>query len=242
MKFLIFFLLVSWKVCHHQSSLISHERTEVELGQYQVRVNEAYQSLLEECPDMLRIANREIMEGIPATALSMETRVYQMLAEKLAECRNKPATPQTTTLPALLAPIPDECKTAINLTESWRKDRNGTQIKPINNGYSCDTGPMVNNGRPWFRFTGAAGTRLLDTCPMLFSCGTFAPLWSISPMPADVGVQTPITVYGSRRPFYECNYYNLKAVVLRCSTKTNDFVYKYSDPETACAFGFCGMD
>ena len=53
--------------------------------------------------------------------------------------------------------LPEECSTATNLTEAWRMDHNGSNIKPIRstkpNGYACDLNPTLN----WFRFTSRAG-------------------------------------------------------------------------------------
>lgn len=56
---------------------------------------------------------------------------------------------------------------------------------------------MYYEGRPWFRFTGEAGRRLLNTCPPPSSCGTHGAIWSDAEMPIVEGVKKLIIVYGS---------------------------------------------
>ena len=145
-------------------------------------------------------------------------------------------TPDVTTTTA--RPIPVECMNAINLTESWRLDHSGRRIKPNNGRYNCDTSSMMDAGRPWFRFSGNAGDKLVDHCVPVFSCGTGATMWSNSTMPDKVGVVTPITVYGN--DFGSCTDYTKKSSVMRCSDNANDYVYRYDDTEL-CLMGFCGM-
>ena len=52
---------------------------------------------------------------------------------------------------------PQECLHATNLTEPWRMDHNGSNIRPFgphtSSGYACD---LYSHLR-WFRFTGKAG-------------------------------------------------------------------------------------
>ena len=59
--------------------------------------------------------------------------------------------------------IPQECRTAINFTEVWRKDDKGQRLNRDN--ASCDTHTLAVKRNPWFRFTGDAGTHLLTFCP-----------------------------------------------------------------------------
>ena len=143
-------------------------------------------------------------------------------------------TPKTTTTTS--APLPVECVNAINLTESWRKDHNGSNI---NGGSNCDTRDMINSGRPWFRISGNAGSKLLNRCPPKDSCGTEAALWSDSTMPSAIGVVTSVTAQGS---YGNCNQYPRQVSVMRCSSAPSDFVYRYDDSSEACNIGFCGMD
>ena len=78
---------------------------------------------------------------------------------------------------------------------------------------------MVASGRPWFRFAGLAGTRISSKCVPHNRCGTSAPLWTDKPMPTQIGVVFPLTVYGSL--VGDCKKYTVKASVLRCSAKSN---------------------
>ena len=142
----------------------------------------------------------------------------------------------TTTTPALL---PVECVNAINLTESWRLDHSGSEIRPINGKTNCDTRDMINSGRPWFRFVGQAGNKLLDKCVPMESCGTNVPMWSNATMPSTVGNITPFQVYGAWRQ--GCARFTLRASVMRCSGGNHDFVYRFDDAYAQCDFGFCGM-
>ena len=173
-------------------------------------------------------------------------------APKKTKTTSKTSTPTTTTTPTTTptrttpktatttsAPLPVECENAINLTESWRLDHSGSNIGPINGRWNCDTRDMINSGRPWFRFSGSGGTKLLDSCPPKFSCGTAGALWSNSTMPSAIGVVMNFTAQGS---YYNCNEYPRQASVMRCSSAPSDFVYRYDDSSDQCEIGFCGMD
>lgn len=68
-------------------------------------------------------------------------------------------------LTARRVPLPLECQTATNLTQSWRMEHNGGGIRGggpnayfntsgSNQGYACD----LRRSLGWFRFAGPAGT------------------------------------------------------------------------------------
>lgn len=141
----------------------------------------------------------------------------------------------TTTTPAM-------CLSAIKLTEWWRKDHKGSYLHPKNywNEFNCDPREMVAAGRPWFRFSGEAGNRLMNKCVPQLSCGTNLALWSDDPMPTQVGVITQVNAYSQFRD--NCRYpgYIKRISVVRCSTSNNDYVYRY-DGDDFCFTGFCGM-
>ena len=156
----------------------------------------------------------------------------------LLQCRySKMATTQSTTTEATTTalPYPEECQNAINLTEEWRADNKGNRLNGMNN---CDPQTMIDSGRPWFRFANAAGNRLLISCPPDNSCGTHAGMWSDAPMPGDVGVVAPITVYGSWNS--DRKSFSKRVSVMKCSLAPHDYVYKY-DGGADCNLGFCGM-
>ena len=99
---------------------------------------------------------------------------------------------------------------------------------------------MINQGRPWFRFSGQAGKMLLNRCVLHRSCGTGVNLFSNSTMPVDVGVITSIDLYGANSRG-NCQYAIDRASVLRCSDWPHDFVYRYDGNSKGYAYGFCGM-
>ena len=64
----------------------------------------------------------------------------------------------TGTTESVPAYLPPQCQQATNLTDYWRLDHVGSQIKGYGPnslfGYACDQRKGIN----WFRFTGRAGT------------------------------------------------------------------------------------
>jgi len=99
---------------------------------------------------------------------------------------------------------------------------------------------MIANGRPWFRFAGKAGNKLLDTCPPPYSCGTHSGIWSNATMPSEVGVATQVRAYRSWTD--GCYQYPIYIKVMRCSTPSHhDFIYQYADTSNVCHYTFCGM-
>ena len=146
----------------------------------------------------------------------------------------------TTTSTQMTTSIPSECISAINLTQSWRRDYKGSDIRPVNGNYNCDTKQMIEQGRPWFRFSGAAGNRLLDSCRSLptWSCGTYLGMWSYDAMPIATGESREIEAYAAY--VSNCKVNTKKLRVMRCSESQYDYSYKYLRDES-CHFGFCGM-
>lgn len=130
----------------------------------------------------------------------------------------------------------DLCESAISLTEYWRKVYNDSETDRS----TCDTKSMINSGRPWFRFSGAAGSRMLNRCVVRKSCGTNIPMWSDDPMPIEIGEEFEITAKGIFSTL--CDKYKRKVLVKKCSGRANDYTYKYTDTSTVCDLAFCGMD
>jgi len=195
--------------------------------------------------------------------LFVEKLLYQKLIRRLSECRQKSAsttmpmstststvtsasTSTVTSTPTVTVestttskPFPVECQTARNLTESWRADNKGMRLRP-NNTDICDLRQMEANGRPWFRFAGEAGNRLLDTCPPPHSCGSQVGFWSNATMPSEVGVATQVRAYGSWLD--GCYDFPIYIRVMRCSTPSqHDFIYQYNANRIICQTLFCGM-
>lgn len=222
---------------------------QVELDNYKHRSRILLTMLYDECPGEMIVRKREVVENSNRllTMIDSERKLYKELVTKLTNCRhlkknniNTTTTTtklsKTTSTPIIL-PI-KECLSAVNLTEAWRRDYNGSGIRPIRNRYKCDLGSMIASGRPWFRFAGEAGERLLNTCPPQSSCGTAFPLWSNSVMPSQIGIATDIQLYASYSG--SCAEWTYKATVIKCSDSQHDFVYRYDSPDRTCS-GFCGM-
>ena len=127
-------------------------------------------------------------------------------------------------------------------------EHSDTGIKPVNRDWNCDTRDMIEAGRPWFRFAGSAGNRLLDHCVPSYrysgdsgSCGTVAALWSDDPMPSSIGFVSTINVYGSYRN--NCKWYSdTQCEVMRCSNEAHDYIYRILSARSDCYYGFCGMN
>ncbi|KAF6016429.1 hypothetical protein EB796_025270 [Bugula neritina] len=138
---------------------------------------------------------------------------------------------------------PIECREAETFTEPWRLEHNGQDIKGNGshnyNGYACD----LHADTRWFRFGGAAGNRLLDSCPKYKSCGSLYPLWSDEPMPTKVGVVSTIKMYAVVGN--NCKKAALDLQVMRCSPRKNDYIYVTAKPSVKknykCSDAFCGM-
>lgn len=113
-----------------------------------------------------------------------------------------PASPPNTDA-SIANRIPCECISARNLTEIWRRtDRGGRWDRTT----QCDPKEMREQGYPWFRFSGEAGTHLLDSCPEPHSCGSERGFWSNGTMPVSVGEVVRIEV-SKATPIGGCNGY-----------------------------------
>ena len=160
-------------------------------------------------------------------------------SDKLEKCTSTEKL-STTNPTTAIAPQPQECKKAINLTKAWRLDYSGSGIMPVNNDLNQDTLRMIDQGRPWFRFRGQAGVQLLNRCVLWKSCGTAVNLFSNSTMPAQVGVVTHMNLYGASQTG-NCQHAVDRGSVMRCSDKPHDYVYRYDGNNRGYATGFCGM-
>ena len=75
--------------------------------------------------------------------LEAQTDLYNCLMDLLIACRK--GKQETTT--EISVPLPVECVNAADLTQSWRKDHNGTNISYKENTHHCDPREMVTAGR-----------------------------------------------------------------------------------------------
>jgi hypothetical protein len=235
-----------------------------EIRIYKAQVAVLDDLLAKECPSY-SLTKRRIADDHPAR-LQIQKELYEQLLQKLVDCRNdkakqttKPATKQTIptitteqtttttekTTPTTATtplPVPEECRKAVNYTQSWRRDHSGSDIRgggPHNRaGYACD---LHAGSSEWFRFSGAAGNRMLHSCPKCKSCGTYHPFWTDAAMPSVIGAETTVDVYGVVRT--DCKSITRQAKVMRCSLDTpHELIYKQTRDFTyACNEAFCGM-
>ena len=137
--------------------------------------------------------------------------------------------------------LPSECisSSTRTLADSWRK--NSPRVSP----YNTDLGTL-DGGRAWFRFWGAAGSLLKNTCPTQRSCGSDGAFWSDSPLPTRVGETINITFYESYHysSVYadSCRVLNFRGRATRCSEDREGVVYIMDDDMSGGADTFCGMD
>ena len=215
----------------------------IELRSYKERVKIIYSLLDRECPGWENINEQKRNAIGSLDQLDVEKTLYNNLFDQLIKCRQTDkATTTTSTMDPIKANV-EECKNAMNFTESWRLDHAGRNLRAggylSRNGYACDI-----YTKEWFRFSGAAGSRMLNTCPAHKSCGTYAPYWTDDKMPDKVGERLDVKVHYTSQDKCRGGYKALS--VIRCSEKPNDLIYKYNlragSNVYPCAAAFCGMN
>lgn len=234
-------------------TVLSRSSAGDELKIYDAKILALQKILADECPQ-LAAGRRRQLDGLDVSSISLTVAktAYSTLLGKLVECKKaqvERATstntilPTSTSTPTTTAPvaIPSECLAAANYSEAWRRDHRGSDLKAGGPhsilGYACD---LNKADTQWFRFTCAAGSRILDYCPRWFSCGTMKPLWSDEPMPGVVGVSERVKVFAVERGFCKQETHTME--VMRCSYDTpHDFIYRQdSNYPGGCAYAFCG--
>ena len=125
--------------------------------------------------------------------------------------------------------IPQEC---LSYSELSTADRN---IDSVYSTAICDSGI---DGTIWHRFTGAAGTALMNTCPATTNlCNTHAPGWLSEPHPTVAeGIVNRVVCYhfsGS------CCHWSNTISVLNCG---DFFIYKLVPPTAGCYLRYCGTN
>ena len=93
----------------------------------------------------------------PAAAESSTLPNTNIRNDKVSTTTAIDATTKTSSEVSTVQPVPEPCLSATNLTEAWRKDHDGKNIKPggahSQSKYACDLYKELE----WFRFTGYAG-------------------------------------------------------------------------------------
>lgn len=193
------------------------------------------QLIAENCQTSVKKVTKRNVLGSAKDHLRLEmlSKLHDSLLDMLIQCRQgNPINPD--------ALLPTECKIAINLTETWRRDHDAFGIWPIHGRKNGDTKRMISEGRPWFRFSGSAGNKMFNKCAPYGSCGAAIPLYSKSAMPTQVGAITSIVINGANQAG-DCKFSTDTASVILCSQSPNDYVYRYDGDKTYDGYGFCGM-
>lgn len=121
-----------------------------------------------------------------------------------------------------------ECQTFHNLTS---KDRSETYSA---NTSGCDSGI----GPGWYRFGGAAGTRMPTSCPPTRRCNTRAPGWINGTHPAVADGQVSKTV--CFHWYNDCCLFSTSIQVRNCGSY---YVYFFSGtPGNLCSLRYCGTE
>ena len=229
-------------------SIFNEDSSENELKIYRARIKIIQSFFQKECSSF---NGTQTIGDLQSYRLNDLKQLYASLLKELFECRRASAgAPTSTSLPtkdpatALVSQL-EKCKETLNLTESWRRGEFGLQFKPdgpnSEDGYACDAGI----GNRWFRFTGLAGTRILNSCPPRSnSCGTRTPYLTDEPMPTQVGVETTIKAYGEENR--RCKAHETTLKVMKCLVNNKEFyIYQRTNEEPkkpyTCSMAFCGM-
>lgn len=238
---------------------------------YQERIQILHNLLSKECPNTVKLTHQRspslnVQRTLLTTMVVILTSCRKDQTSQMQTISHEQTTASSTKiepLPAMLISIkrtnmshptpskaakslhmPTECLTATNITNSERTDRLGHDLRPggpySQQGYACD----FHRDLQWFRFTAHAGTRMLNSCPKVKSCGTYGPYWTDAAMPATVGVSVRVNAY---RVFSNdsnhCKSSPLPLEVMRCSWDTNhDFIYRQNTLYSkGCSRAYCGM-
>lgn len=214
-----------------------------QIERYAERMRLLRQVILSECGEQVIRSRREIISSTANSSRQQLERLQNQLIDCLkgqtkvtTDIQTTTDEPSTTTSNIISQPA--ECLTAINFTETWRLDHNGSFLTNKDREFNCDTKSLISQGRPWFRFSGGAGSRLLTKCVPAYSCGTVGGMWSDDADPTTVGVSQSINLFVSAADI--CKYDTYKGSVLRCSDSPDDLIYKY-EGRGLCVSGFCGQ-
>ncbi len=88
----------------------------------------------------------------------------------------------------------------------------------------------------WYRFEGAAGTRMLESCPSQNSCGTHAPGWMSGGHPSVNEGQVTRTVHFNWSN--SCSHWSTSVQVSNCG---DYYVYELNGTPV-CSLRYCGTD
>ncbi|KAL9967107.1 hypothetical protein ACROYT_G025275 [Oculina patagonica] len=156
-------------------------------------------------------------------------KLYSVCKQKNIEMMISATPLQAVVLFAVIHMV-DGCKNYTVLSEADRAQGNAVKID------SCD-GDLVTG---WYRFQGAPGDRMPDTCVLQYRCGTESPGWLNGTHPTVAeGVVTRKVCYHAWRTYgglADCCRYSNNIKVKNCS---GYFVYELQKPPN-CPLRYCG--
>ena len=241
MKCAVVFLSVS--LLYVYAGLIQSP-AEVQLFLLQLRVRFLTNKLYERCPEL--IENEGFLRQRASDSLTtqqnieIELQIYKHVIALITECNEQRSNTTTTTMRTATATLlPPQCTSSatLNLTESWRNNYNNTDLRN-------EDGDILLAGVTWFRFTGAAGNLLRNSCPPSgYSCGSEGGYWSDSPLPTQIGETVNITFY-EKWLTRSCddNSGAQKGRATRCSADRGGVVYIMDVAMDSKYDVVCGMD
>ena len=123
-----------------------------------------------------------------------------------------------------------ECQSYQNLTDGNRK------ITYSSVNVTCDYDVLTPG---WYRFEGAAGTKMATSCVPTSHCGTHAPGWLNGAHPTVADGQ--VTRQACFHYFSDCCEWSINIQVRNCG---DYFVYyiNRTPPEHTCHLRYCGAD
>mgnify|MGYP001795396270 CR=1 FL=1 len=260
MKFLPLLLLaVSLSA---SGNIISQHEQKIPLYLIRLRTKLTTTTLHEKCPHLIEhdkfVEKRDIdtYDGfLKEQNYAIEMQVYNHVQALLKQCYDqlKSTRPRPTTLPTTTTTLtttkttptttsillPPQCTSSatLNLTESWRNNYSETDLK------NSDA-KILLPGLTWFRFTGAAGNLLKNSCPPSgYSCGSAGGYWSDSPLPTQIGETVNITFH-EKLGIRSCDDNNgaQRGRATRCSADRGGVVYIMDVAVDSENDVVCGMD
>ena len=173
MRVLLVIILLAVVCLPTQSAVIdSLSNVKQELFHVKNQIRIVYKLLVEECPEEVR-EKRAVHDDESATYFEINESYLKTLVESLIKCRKyknlstkllttELITDQTTESTTTSAPLPSQCLSATNLTDSWRMDHDGKDLKgggpnAWSDGRACD----FRQSLQWFRFAGSAGKNIV---------------------------------------------------------------------------------
>ncbi|XP_068725844.1 oncoprotein-induced transcript 3 protein-like [Montipora capricornis] len=150
--------------------------------------------------------------------------LIEELFQRVEALENRTQPPPTTA-----PPLPEECKNYQTLSDGFRK-----VTTSVSSPVQCD-----NNLKPnWYRFVGAAGSKMPTSCVPANKCGSHATGWLSGDHPT---VQEGIVTRKVCFSYWSCCNWSINIQVRNCG---DFYIYKINSTpsEHPCHLVYCGTD